>query len=116
MRLLGASNLIKAPVIPFLIPHLFLLPINIVSSFHTILNVIHSPHPLLRPLKTPTLRTPTLTSRATAKMSSYEYEEIVPGDIVAVRHGIKGRQEGLVVGSHVDYAVCLLGVLPEKKV
>ncbi|TFK43935.1 hypothetical protein BDQ12DRAFT_596047, partial [Crucibulum laeve] len=27
-----------------------------------------------------------------------------PGDIVAVRHGIKGRQEGLVVGSHWDYA------------
>lgn len=115
MRLLGASNLIKAPVIPIPIPHLFLLPINIVSSFHTILNVIHSPYPLLRPLKAPTLKTPTLTSRP-AKMSSYEYEEIVPGDIVAVRHGIKGRQEGLVVGSHIDYAVCLLGVLPEKKV
>ena len=26
-----------------------------------------------------------------------------PGDIVAVRHGIKGRQEGLVIGSHIDY-------------
>ncbi|KZP21562.1 hypothetical protein FIBSPDRAFT_740416, partial [Athelia psychrophila] len=26
------------------------------------------------------------------------------GDIVAVRHGIYGRKEGLVVGSHVDYA------------
>ncbi|XP_006456853.1 hypothetical protein AGABI2DRAFT_78494 [Agaricus bisporus var. bisporus H97] len=37
-------------------------------------------------------------------MSSYDYEEIVPGDLVAVRHGIKGRQEGLVVGSHIDYA------------
>jgi len=37
-------------------------------------------------------------------MSSYEYEEIIPGDIVAVRHGVKGRQEGLVLGSHVDYA------------
>ncbi|KAF5364134.1 hypothetical protein D9756_000144 [Leucocoprinus leucothites] len=36
-------------------------------------------------------------------MTTYEYEEIVPGDIVAVRHGTKGRQEGLVVGSHVDY-------------
>jgi len=35
----------------------------------------------------------------------YEYEEIIPGDIVAVRHGTKGRQEGLVVGSHVDYQV-----------
>ncbi|KAL9713198.1 hypothetical protein Ac2012v2_004439 [Leucoagaricus gongylophorus] len=34
---------------------------------------------------------------------TYEYEEIIPGDIVAVRHGTKGRQEGLVVGSHVDY-------------
>jgi len=31
-------------------------------------------------------------------------EYIVPGDIVAVRHGIKGRQEGLVIGSHFDYA------------
>ncbi|KAF5322120.1 hypothetical protein D9619_000226 [Psilocybe cf. subviscida] len=29
---------------------------------------------------------------------------IVPGDIVAVRHGVKGRQEGLVIGSHIDYA------------
>jgi hypothetical protein len=28
-----------------------------------------------------------------------------PGDIVAIRHGIKGRQEGLVIGSHFDYAV-----------
>jgi hypothetical protein len=28
-----------------------------------------------------------------------------PGDIVAVRHGLKGRQEGLVIGSHYDYAV-----------
>jgi len=36
-------------------------------------------------------------------MSSGE-EDIVPGDIVAVRHGLKGRQEGLVVGSHIDYA------------
>jgi len=36
---------------------------------------------------------------------AYEYEEIIPGDIVAVRHGTKGRQEGLVVGSHVDYQV-----------
>ncbi|KXN81729.1 hypothetical protein AN958_03778 [Leucoagaricus sp. SymC.cos] len=37
-------------------------------------------------------------------MSTYEYEEIVPGDVVAVRHGVKGRQEGLVLGSHIDYA------------
>jgi len=38
-------------------------------------------------------------------MSSYEseQEEIAPGDIVAVRHGQKGRQEGLVIGSHIDY-------------
>ncbi|KJA29563.1 hypothetical protein HYPSUDRAFT_31482 [Hypholoma sublateritium FD-334 SS-4] len=36
-------------------------------------------------------------------MSTSE-EYIVPGDIVAVRHGIKGRQEGLVIGSHFDYA------------
>lgn len=28
-----------------------------------------------------------------------------PGDIVAVNHGVYGRKEGLVVGSHVDYAV-----------
>jgi len=31
-------------------------------------------------------------------------EEIVPGDIVAVNHGTLGRKEGLVVGSHIDYA------------
>ncbi|KAF8076817.1 hypothetical protein FPV67DRAFT_1665062 [Lyophyllum atratum] len=37
-------------------------------------------------------------------MSSSSYEdEIAPGDIVAVRHGVKGRQEGLVIGSHIDY-------------
>ncbi|KAH9482232.1 hypothetical protein JR316_0004330 [Psilocybe cubensis] len=29
---------------------------------------------------------------------------ITPGDIVAVRHGTKGRTEGLVIGSHFDYA------------
>ena len=28
-----------------------------------------------------------------------------PGDIVAVNHGAYGRKEGLVVGSHIDYAV-----------
>jgi hypothetical protein len=28
-----------------------------------------------------------------------------PGDIVAVNHGGYGRREGLVVGSHFDYAV-----------
>ncbi|KAF9527984.1 hypothetical protein CPB83DRAFT_855124 [Crepidotus variabilis] len=33
-----------------------------------------------------------------------EEEYIAAGDIVAVRHGVRGRQEGLVVGSHVDYA------------
>jgi len=31
-------------------------------------------------------------------------DQIIPGDMVAVRHGIKGRQEGLVIGSHIDYA------------
>ncbi|KAK1229264.1 hypothetical protein PQX77_007686 [Marasmius sp. AFHP31] len=31
-------------------------------------------------------------------------EEIIPGDIVAVNHGYGGRREGLVVGSHMDYA------------
>ncbi|KAI0758077.1 hypothetical protein C8Q74DRAFT_1319934 [Fomes fomentarius] len=35
-------------------------------------------------------------------MSSYT-EEIIPGDIVAVQHS-SGRKEGLVVGSHLDYA------------
>ncbi|KAJ3715890.1 hypothetical protein DFJ43DRAFT_1101615 [Lentinula guzmanii] len=30
-------------------------------------------------------------------------EEILPGDVVAVTHGLAGRQEGLVVGSHIDY-------------
>ncbi|KAM6496258.1 hypothetical protein JOM56_008964 [Amanita muscaria] len=41
-------------------------------------------------------------------MSSYSYEyddgQIAASDIVAVRHGLKGRQEGLVVGSRSDYA------------
>ncbi|KIP06163.1 hypothetical protein PHLGIDRAFT_19521 [Phlebiopsis gigantea 11061_1 CR5-6] len=36
-------------------------------------------------------------------MSSAD-DSILPGDIVAVNHGIYGRKEGLVVGSHVDYA------------
>ncbi|KAF7352125.1 F-box domain-containing protein [Mycena venus] len=31
-------------------------------------------------------------------------EEINPGDVVAVSHGAYGRREGLVVGSHIDYA------------
>ncbi|KAH9948772.1 hypothetical protein B0H21DRAFT_820705 [Amylocystis lapponica] len=31
-------------------------------------------------------------------------EDIIPGDIVAVQHGQYGRKEGLVIGSHVDYA------------
>ena len=31
-----------------------------------------------------------------------------PGDIVAVNHGAYGRREGLVIGSHIDYAVCRL--------
>ncbi|KAJ6578972.1 hypothetical protein B0H10DRAFT_2231684 [Mycena sp. CBHHK59/15] len=31
-------------------------------------------------------------------------QEITPGDIVAVSHGAYGRREGLVVGSHIDYA------------
>ncbi|TFK24692.1 hypothetical protein FA15DRAFT_669269 [Coprinopsis marcescibilis] len=35
-------------------------------------------------------------------VTSEEY--IAAGDVVAVRHGVKGRQEGLVVGSHIDYA------------
>jgi len=31
-------------------------------------------------------------------------EEIIPGDIVSVNHGAYGRREGLVIGSHIDYA------------
>jgi hypothetical protein len=38
-------------------------------------------------------------------MATYEIEDITAGDIVAVRHGTKGRQEGLVIGSHIDYHV-----------
>lgn len=30
-----------------------------------------------------------------------------PGDIVTVKHGAYGRREGLVIGSHIDYAVRL---------
>jgi len=37
-------------------------------------------------------------------MATFDDGEIAPGDIVAVRHGEKGRQEGLVIGSHFDYA------------
>jgi len=36
-------------------------------------------------------------------MATYSEEDISPGDIVAVRHGVKGRQEGLVIGSHWDH-------------
>ncbi|KAL6307146.1 hypothetical protein BKA93DRAFT_823610 [Sparassis latifolia] len=36
-------------------------------------------------------------------MSSSD-ESIAPGDIVAVQHGQYGRKEGLVIGSHIDYA------------
>ncbi|KAH6908109.1 hypothetical protein BKA70DRAFT_291259 [Coprinopsis sp. MPI-PUGE-AT-0042] len=43
-----------------------------------------------------------LAAYTTGYTTTEEY--IAPGDIVAVRHGVKGRQEGLVVGSHVDYA------------
>jgi len=35
-------------------------------------------------------------------MGTYD-DEIAPGDIVAVRHGFKGRTEGLVIGSYLDY-------------
>ncbi|KAH8982430.1 hypothetical protein EDB86DRAFT_3074207 [Lactarius hatsudake] len=31
-------------------------------------------------------------------------EDITPGDIVTVNHGAYGRREGLVIGSHIDYA------------
>ncbi|KAI0775874.1 hypothetical protein BD413DRAFT_610595 [Trametes elegans] len=37
-------------------------------------------------------------------MSSYGSDDILPGDVVAVQHAISGRREGLVVGSHIDYA------------
>jgi len=37
-------------------------------------------------------------------MSALSDEYIAPGDIVAVRHGVYGRKEGLVIGSHIDYA------------
>ncbi|KAK6969109.1 F-box domain-containing protein [Favolaschia claudopus] len=36
-------------------------------------------------------------------MSSTD-QDISPGDIVAVSHGVYGRREGLVVGAHIDYA------------
>ncbi|KIM36080.1 hypothetical protein M413DRAFT_449404 [Hebeloma cylindrosporum] len=41
-----------------------------------------------------------MSSSSTTTSEDY----ITPGDIVAVRHGVKGRQEGLVIGSHIDYA------------
>ncbi|KAF9060319.1 hypothetical protein BDP27DRAFT_1385585 [Rhodocollybia butyracea] len=31
-------------------------------------------------------------------------DDIIPGDIVAVNHGMAGRKEGLVIGTHIDYA------------
>ncbi|KZT06444.1 uncharacterized protein LAESUDRAFT_736867 [Laetiporus sulphureus 93-53] len=31
-------------------------------------------------------------------------EEIMPGDIVSVQHGPNGNKDGLVIGSHIDYA------------
>lgn len=35
-----------------------------------------------------------------------------PGDVVAVNHGIAGRKEGLVIGSHYDYMVLAASPLP----
>jgi hypothetical protein len=39
-----------------------------------------------------------------------------PGDIVALQHGQYGRTEGLVVGSHVDYAVRPIPSFPSHRV
>ncbi|TCD61364.1 hypothetical protein EIP91_008554 [Steccherinum ochraceum] len=39
-----------------------------------------------------------------SSVSSSFTEEIIPGDIVAVQHAYSGRREGLVIGSHIDYA------------
>ena len=33
-----------------------------------------------------------------------------PGDIVTVNNGAYAKREGLVVGSHIDYAVCINAV------
>ncbi|EIN11056.1 hypothetical protein PUNSTDRAFT_101043 [Punctularia strigosozonata HHB-11173 SS5] len=41
---------------------------------------------------------------STTTVTSSTDDSIIPGDIVAVNHGAYGRTEGLVVGSHVDYA------------
>ncbi|CDO69583.1 hypothetical protein BN946_scf184759.g23 [Trametes cinnabarina] len=46
---------------------------------------------------------PPSTPLSTTAMSSYAPDDIVPGDIVTVSH-TQGRREGLVVGSHIDYA------------
>ncbi|KAJ3478470.1 hypothetical protein NLI96_g9735 [Meripilus lineatus] len=39
-----------------------------------------------------------------SRMSTVYADDIIPGDIVSVNHGTYGRREGLVVGSHTDYA------------
>jgi len=44
-----------------------------------------------------------LSTMSSASLSDHD-EPIAPGDIVAVRHGAYGRREGLVIGSHIDYA------------
>ncbi|KAF5329063.1 hypothetical protein D9611_013845 [Ephemerocybe angulata] len=46
----------------------------------------------------------TATPQEPTTTTTMDAEYIAAGDVVAVRHGVKGRVEGLVVGSHVDYA------------
>ncbi|PCH40793.1 hypothetical protein WOLCODRAFT_136997 [Wolfiporia cocos MD-104 SS10] len=31
-------------------------------------------------------------------------DEIIPGDIVTIQNGVNARREGMVVGTHIDYA------------
>ncbi|KAI0089220.1 hypothetical protein BDY19DRAFT_944748 [Irpex rosettiformis] len=76
------------------------------SPPHFLLQFLHpSPsHPSL-PHRRPgrpqdSLKTP----HSAALSSSMSDESIIPGDIVLVNHGHYGRKEGLVVGSHYDYA------------
>ncbi|KAG5649892.1 hypothetical protein H0H81_001625 [Sphagnurus paluster] len=42
-------------------------------------------------------------SSYTTTTTTYEDDHIMAGDIVAIRSGTTGRQEGLVIGSHIDH-------------
>ncbi|TFK46933.1 hypothetical protein OE88DRAFT_1666730 [Heliocybe sulcata] len=45
-----------------------------------------------------------MSSAVVSYSALQDNDDIAPGDIVAVQHSQYGKREGLVVGSHYDYA------------